>query len=121
MSKKIREIIHHFGNALQFHKVIFFLCLMISIIMLTAGFLLPPKGEIDNSVLLAVGELFAFAALASGVAAVENGKEVQVRHNNTEVTFGDINRHDNDYNDIAGDYGDIYNGNGDDQSHRQNI
>lgn len=35
----------------------------ISALLVVGGFLCPPLGEISNSVLIAVGELFAFAGL----------------------------------------------------------
>lgn len=41
----------------------FTLTLVASISLLVAGFFLPPTGVIDNSVIAAVGELAAFAAI----------------------------------------------------------
>lgn len=112
MKRAFKQILVDFSHALEFHKIIFFVTLSTSIILLVAGFLLPPKGQIDNSVLVSVGELFAFAALASGIKAVENGKEVQVKHKDTEITFGDINKDmNNDNNYGSTDYGN-YGGDG---------
>ena len=111
MKRKFKQILTDFSHAMEFHKTIFFISLMTSIILIVAGFLLPPKGQIDNSVLVSVGELFAFAALASGIKAVENGKEVQVKHKDTEITFGDINHEDsNDNNYGSTDYWDYSDG-----------
>ena len=39
-------------------------CCLLSICLIVGGFLVPPVGIIDGSVLTAVGELFGFAALA---------------------------------------------------------
>lgn len=51
-----------FSN-LDFSKVIFIITCVISVGLLVAGFILPPRGVIDPSCLTAVGELFAFASL----------------------------------------------------------
>ena len=42
----------------------FYVSLILSILLLVGGFLSPPLGIIDSSVLSAVGLLFAFATLA---------------------------------------------------------
>lgn len=112
MKRTFKQLMTDFSHAMEFHKIIFFISLSTSIILLMAGFLLPPKGQIHNSVLVSVGELFAFAALASGIKAVENGKEVQLKHKDTEITFGDINKDmNNDNNYGSTDYGN-YGGDG---------
>jgi hypothetical protein len=49
-------------------------------------------GVIDGSVLAAVGEIFAFAALGTVVKAIDKGVDAQVQHNNTTLTIGDINK-----------------------------
>ena len=42
----------------------FWICLIVSIGLIVAGFCVPPMGIIDGSVLTAVGILFGFASLA---------------------------------------------------------
>ena len=42
----------------------FWICLIVSIGLMVAGFCVPPTGIIDGSVLTAVGILFGFASLA---------------------------------------------------------
>ena len=42
----------------------FWICLIVSIGLIVAGFCVPPVGIIDGSVLTAVGILFGFASLA---------------------------------------------------------
>ena len=54
--------------------------------LIVAGFLVPPMGIIDGSVLTAVGEIFAFAALWSFVYAIQKGLSAKVRHNNTSIS-----------------------------------
>lgn len=56
----------------------FWICLSASIAGLTAGFLAPPTGVIDPSVLTAVGELFAFAALGVGYEAIRLGRNLRI-------------------------------------------
>lgn len=66
-----------------------FVCFVISIILVVIGFVLPPTGEIDNSVLIAVGELGFFATLSripELIRSLKNGASV-------DVTFGDKNIH----------------------------
>ena len=55
----------------------FALCVILSVCLMAGGFLAPPMGIIDGSVLTAVGELLVFAALAQVpevIKAVRNGK-----------------------------------------------
>lgn len=83
MGKKIVELIHNniwikiFG--------------ITSIVLLLTSFILPPLGSIDNSVIAAVGELFAWAALWAFIHALDNGKDAKVKHKDTEITVGDLN------------------------------
>lgn len=60
-----------------------------SVILIIGGFFCPPMGEIDGSILTAVGELFAFATLWNATVAVYKGKGVNFRHGNTEVSIND--------------------------------
>ena len=68
----------------------FWVCLSLSIALIVAGFLVPPMGSIDGSVLTAVGELFAFATLFEVHVAIKKGVDAKVRHGNTELTVGDM-------------------------------
>ena len=76
-----------FGD--KFHKRVFFICLIISIVLLIASFLLPPMGIIEPSVLAGTGELFAFATLGSIVAAVERGKKATLSKGSINLSIGD--------------------------------
>ena len=58
---------------------IFNVTLIVSICLIVGGFLVPPVGIIDGSVLTAVGELFGFAALArvpEVLKSVRDGKSI---------------------------------------------
>ena len=60
---------------------IFYLTFTISLLLIIGGFLLPPMGIIDGSVLTAVGELLMFGVLAqvpSLIDAAKNGKSIKV-------------------------------------------
>lgn len=60
---------------------VFYVNLVISIALIVGGFLLPPTGIIDGSVLTAVGELLMFGVIAqipSILDAVRNGKSIKV-------------------------------------------
>jgi hypothetical protein len=68
----------------------FWVCLCISITLMVAGFIVPPTGEIDGSVLKGIGELFGFAALYTVWLAIKRGVDAKVQHGNTSLTIGDI-------------------------------
>ena len=70
----------------KFHNVVFVVCLSVSAILIVAGFLVPPTGVIDPSVLTAVGELFAFAALSQLPFVIASGKGITLNHGNTSIS-----------------------------------
>ena len=72
----------------------FYLTLAISLLLIVGGFLLPPMGIIDGSVLTAVGELLMFGVLAQVpalISAAKNGKSVKISKGDfsAEVTSSD--------------------------------
>ena len=71
-------------------NVPFWVCLGITIALLVAGFIVPPTGVIDGSVLTGTGILFGFAALHTIYVAIEKGVDAKVQHGNTTVTVGDL-------------------------------
>ena len=77
-----------------FTMKIFYLTFAISLLLIIGGFLLPPMGIIDGSVLTAVGELLMFGVLAQLPAiidAAKNGKSVKISKGDfsAEVTSSD--------------------------------
>ena len=73
---------------------VLYLTLAISLLLIIGGFLLPPMGIIDGSVLTAVGELLMFGVLAQVPAlidAAKNGKSVKISKGDftAEVTSSD--------------------------------
>ena len=75
-----------FENFTKSHKIAFWVCLGISVTLLTASFLIPPTGQIDPSVLRGVGEIFAFAVLYTVIEALNRGTDVTLQK-------GDVNLH----------------------------
>ena len=70
----------------------FWVCLSLSIGLIVAGVCVPPHGEIDGSVLTACGILFAFATLETVHIAIRKGVDAKVKHGQTELTVGDLNK-----------------------------
>lgn len=68
----------------------FWVCLTLSIILGIAGFIVPPMGNIDGSVLTYVGIMFAFAALGEVHVAIKKGMDARVRHGKIELAVGDL-------------------------------
>ena len=64
--------------------------LIISFLLLLTGFLLPPTGVIDNSVLLSVGELFAFSALGETVRIIQAGHNTKLKLKELELEVNNV-------------------------------
>lgn len=72
------------------YKIVFYTCLVTSVGLITAGFILPPRGVIDPSVLTAVGELLVFPVIASLRNILQSEKSVEIHtKNGTEIKVGD--------------------------------
>lgn len=96
-----RQIWQWFRLGLPFHRVAFWLSFIVSIVLIVAGFICPPLAEISSSVLIGVGEIFAFGALSAAIKAIEDGKEVEIHHKETDITIGDAGENfHNNYNKI---------------------
>lgn len=67
---------------------IFLLCLIVSIGLCVAGFILPPTGMIDPSVLTAVGELLGFASVAQ-IPYLVKDHNVEIHHGKTSIKVTD--------------------------------
>jgi hypothetical protein len=86
MGDIIRKAVHH--------NVWFWVLLVTAILLIVASWIVPPMAVIDGSVLGAVGELAGFGALGALVKAMDMGVDARVRHHDTEVTVGDLNKSD---------------------------
>ena len=94
----VRNFLKWFNLGLPFHKAVFWISFILSIVLIVAGFIVPPLGAIDSSVLISIGEIFSFAALGAAIKAIEDGKEVEIKNKDIKVTVGDAGEHfDNDH------------------------
>lgn len=69
------------------NNLFFWVFSIAGLLMMVAGFILPPLGVIDNSVLIGVGEIDGFIALGVVLKAIDKGVDVTAQHNNTSVTI----------------------------------
>lgn len=75
-----------YKNYLQ-SNLFFWLFSSIGVILIIVAFILPPLSVIDNSVLIAVGEINGFIALGAVIKSIDKGRTASIRHNNTELTI----------------------------------
>jgi len=72
---------------------IFYITLSISICLIVGGFLCPPMGIIDGSVLTAVGELLMFPLIMKLPEAIKAGRNIRIRKGTFEA---EVNSPDDD-------------------------
>ena len=70
----------------------FWICLIVSIGLIVAGFCVPPMGIIDGSVLTAVGILFGFASLAQIPVIIEVAGYVRMTKGDMTIEATGINQ-----------------------------
>ena len=63
----------------------FYANLVISILLIVGGFLVPPVGIIDGSVLTAVGLLLMFSVIEKIPEAIKAGKNIKVQKGDSSV------------------------------------
>lgn len=69
-------------------EIINFVCFVISVTLVVVGFIVPPTGEIDNSVLIGVGELGFFSTInkiPDFIKALKNGASVEIEKGDTHI------------------------------------
>ena len=59
----------------------------IGLLLIIIAFFIPPTAYIDQSVLIAVGEINGFIALGAVIKSIDKGRSASIRHNNTELTI----------------------------------
>ena len=67
------------------HDIWFHIFASLSLILITASFILPPTGVIDPSVIGAVGEITGFGALWELHIAIRKGFDAKVSHHDTTI------------------------------------
>lgn len=68
-------------------KVVFWVCLIVSLVLIIFGFVVPPMGTIDPSVLTAVGEIFGFATLGVVADAIKKGYDAKIKKGEMEINI----------------------------------
>lgn len=86
-------------TANEHYVMSFFVTLILSISLIIGGFFCPPMGEIDGSVLTAIGILFLWPSLAFGNKALEAGKIVKIQKDDTLIEIGENNEVNEEMND----------------------
>ena len=64
---------------------VFYITFMLSVALIIGGFFVPPIGEIDGSVLSAVGLLLMFATIDKIPEAVKAGKSIKIQKGDLEL------------------------------------
>lgn len=65
-----------------------FVCFIVSVTLAIVGFIIPPTGEIDNSVLICIGELGVFSTLTKipdFIRALKNGASIEIGRGDTHI------------------------------------
>lgn len=75
-----------YKNYLQSNAFFWFFSI-IGVILIIVAFILPPLSVIDNSILIAVGELDGMIALGAVIKAIDKGESATFTHNNTSITI----------------------------------
>lgn len=68
--------------------IINFCCFVISIILAVVGFILPPTGVIDSSVLLVIGELGFFSTITKipdFIKTLKGGASIEIEKGDTHI------------------------------------
>ena len=68
--------------------IINFVCFLISIILAVVGFILPPTGAIDSSVLLVIGELGFFSTITKipdFIKALKGGASLEITKGDSHI------------------------------------
>ena len=68
-------------------NLFFWLFSGIGLLLIIIAFFIPPAAQIHQSVLYAVAEINAFAALGAVIKAIDKGNSATFHHNDTEITI----------------------------------
>lgn len=67
---------------------VFYITFFLSVALIIGGFFCPPMGEIDGSVLTAVGLLILFATIEKIPEAIKAGRSVRFQKGDLELEVG---------------------------------
>ena len=83
----------HFWDSYIRYNIPFFVLGGIALILLIISWIAPPPMQIHGSVIQAVAEIFAFAALWTIVIAVEKGTAASLKKGDIELEIKDDHEH----------------------------
>lgn len=66
-------------------NLFFWLFSSIGLLLIIIAFFIPPAAYIEQSVLIAVGEISGFIALGAVIKAIDKGVDATFKHNGTEL------------------------------------
>ena len=69
------------------NNTFFWIFSIIGLLLIIIAFFIPPAAQIHQSVLYAVAEINAFAALGAVIKAIDKGSSATFHHNDTEITI----------------------------------
>ena len=69
------------------NNLFFWLFSIIGLLLIIIAFFIPPSAYIEQSVLIAVGEINGFIALGAVIKAIDKGSSASIKHNGTELTI----------------------------------
>ena len=69
------------------NNTFFWVFSIIGLLLIIIAFFVPPAAYIEQSVLIAVGEINGFIALGAVIKAIDKGRSASIKHNGTEVTI----------------------------------
>lgn len=64
---------------------VFYITFALSVLLIVSGFLIPPTGVIEGSVLTAIGELLMFSVVARIPEAIKAGKSVKIQKGDSSI------------------------------------
>ena len=67
------------------NNTFFWLFSIIGLLLIIIAFFVPPAAYIEQSVLIAVGEINGFIALGAVIKAIDKGRSASIKHNGTEL------------------------------------
>lgn len=86
----MEKVKDYFNAAPKWSRISFWTLLGVSVILVVASFLIPPKGVIDPSVLAAVGEIMGFGSLGLGFECIFCGMDVKMSKGDTTIEVNSI-------------------------------
>ena len=78
------------------NNTFFWVFSIIGLLLIIVAFFIPPTAYIEQSVLIAVGEINGFAALGAVIKAIDKGSSATFHHNGTELTINSNEDEDKD-------------------------